>query len=114
MSQRLVTVMALLAAPFVFAAEAAASELIARKATSVKLEVSRDGSQALLSYKTNGRSWYVLAGGAIDARQPARGGRQVSFRLRRSTTRPPFAGSCTRTHPAVPELDVACAAGRTS
>jgi hypothetical protein len=111
---RLVTIMALLLVPFMITSEAFASELIARKAANVKLEVSRDGNSALLSYTTAGRRWFVRASGAINALTPTQSRKQVSFRIRRSTTRPPFAGTCTRTHPAVPELDAACAAGRTS
>jgi hypothetical protein len=105
---RLLAVVAL--AAVVFPAEAAASELIARKATNVRLEVSRDGRQALLSYRSNGRTWYVLAGGAINARHPAPGRHQVSFQLRRSTTRPRFKGGCTRIKVMVPDLVTACAA----
>jgi hypothetical protein len=92
-------------------AQAAASELIARKATKVRLQVSRNGKQALLSYRARGRTWYLLASGAINARQPTQGGRQVSFRLRRSTARPHFSGGCRHSRPAVPDLVVACTAG---
>jgi hypothetical protein len=88
--------MCLVAVPVLFASAAAASELIARKATNVKLEVSRSGSQALLSYTAAGRHWYVLASGAVNALTPSRGKKQVSFTLRRSTTRPAFKGSCGR------------------
>lgn len=84
--------------PLVLSSQAVASELIARKATNVKLEVSANGNQALLSYKANGRQWYVLAGGAINALTPTKGKKQVSFTLRRSTTRPAFKGSCGRLH----------------
>ena len=103
--------MCLVAVPFVFASTAAASELIARKATNVKLEVSANGGQALLSYRANGRTWYVLAKGAINARPPKPGGKQAAFTLRRSTTRPPFKGRCTRLQPALPVVVAACAAG---
>nr|MBA3717136.1 hypothetical protein [Actinomycetota bacterium] len=104
----------LLLAAVAFPAQAAASELIARKATNVKLEVTRDGQQALLSYRAQGRTWYVLAGGAINAKAPAAGKRQVSLTLRRSTTRPPFSGACTRAHLLVPELVTACATARSN
>ncbi len=86
--------MCLVGVPFVFASTAAASELIARKATHVKLAVSRNGSRALLSYTAAGRHWYVLASGALNALAPSRGKKQVSFKLKRSTTRPVFKGSC--------------------
>ena len=103
--------MCLVAVPFVFASTAAASELIARKATNVKLEVSANGGQALLSYRANGRTWYVLAKGGINARPPKLGGKQAAFTLRRSTNRPPFKGRCTRLQPALPVVVAACAAG---
>jgi hypothetical protein len=76
--------------------EAQASELIARNAANVKLQVSRNGQTALLSYRAQGRTWYVLASGAINAIAPTPNRRQVSFRLRRSTTRPRFQGACPR------------------
>ena len=94
-----------------FPTEAVASELIARNARNVKLEVSRNGSQALLSYRAQGRNWYVLAKGAINARPPRQGGKQVAFTLRRSTTRPPFKGACRRVQPTLPVLVTACTAG---
>lgn len=106
--------MALLLVPFVFASQALGSELIARNAKNVKLEVSRDGTSALLSYTANGRNWYVLASGAVNARQPKSGAKQVSFRLRRSTTRPAFAGGCSGARPDVPFLVTACSAGGSS
>src|SRR2546429_3123209 len=96
MYRRLMTVIGLVLVPFVLASQAMASELIARKATNVKLEVSRNGSQALLSYTAGGRSWYVLASGAINALTPTQSKQQVSFTLRRSTTRPAFRGVCAR------------------
>jgi hypothetical protein len=91
---RLTTVIGVVLVSFVLTSQAVASELIARKATNVKLEVSMNGSQALLSYKANGRNWYVLASGAINALTPTKGKQQVSFALRRSTTRPAFRGVC--------------------
>jgi hypothetical protein len=109
---RVVAVVALVAVAL--PAQAAASELIARKATNVRLEVSRNGKQALVSYRARGRTWYVLASGAINAKPPTPGGHQVSFRLRRSTSRPRFSGGCRRSHPAIPVLVRACAAGSSS
>jgi hypothetical protein len=109
---RLIAILALVAVAI--PAEAGASELIARTATKVKLQVSRDGQQALLSYRARGRTWYVLAGGAVNARQPAPNRRQVSFRLRRSATRLPFKGGCTHMQVAVPNLVTACATARSN
>jgi hypothetical protein len=109
---RLIAMVAL--AAVAFPAEAAASELIARKATNVRLQVSRNGKQALVSYRAKGRTWYVVAGGAINARQPTRGGHQVSFQLKRSATRPRFSGGCRHSHPALPNLVAVCTAGGSS
>ena len=61
-------------------ASASASELIARDATSVRLQVNAKG-QALIRYATKGKRVKLLAWGAIDARHPAPGVKQVSFRL---------------------------------
>src|SRR5690349_10704485 len=108
---RLAATVAAVFAAMVFAAEASASELIARKATNVKLEVSRNGMQALLSYTANGRRWYVLASGAINALAPTQSRKQVSFTLRRSTSRPAFTGSCGRYRARVRFLVTACSAG---
>src|SRR5919197_2705810 len=96
------------------APQAFGSELIARNATNVRLEVSADGNAALLSYRAHGRTWYVVARGAINAIPPTRGRRQVSFQLRRSTTRPPFEGGCRHFHLLIPMLVTDCAAGGSS
>lgn len=114
MSFRIPIFMALLLGAFAFASEAVASELIARNATGVHLQISPNGQNALLSYRANGRAWYVLAGGAANARPPAAGRKQVSFRLRRSTTPPTFKGSCKRLNAPVPKLVTACTAGKSS
>jgi hypothetical protein len=106
--------LAVLIGLFALASQASASELIARNATRVHLQVSPDGQSALLSYRVQGRTWYVLAGGAINARPPKAGGRQVSFRLGRSTTRPAFTGGCDRLKAPVPKLVTACTAGGSS
>jgi hypothetical protein len=106
---RLIAALAL--ATVAFPTEAVASELIARGATNVKLQVSRNGQQALLSYRAKGRQWYVLAKGAINAKPPIRGARQVAFQVRRSTTRPSFKGSCRRLKASVPLLVTGCSAG---
>jgi hypothetical protein len=69
-----------LAAIAAFPGTASASELIDRNAQNVKLAVNPKG-QALLTYRARGRTWRVLAWGAINAIPPTRGRRQVAFRL---------------------------------
>jgi hypothetical protein len=61
-------------------APAAASELIDRNAKNVKLAVNEQG-QALLTYQARGRTWRVLAWGAVDAIAPTPSRPQVKFRL---------------------------------
>src|SRR5688500_5218792 len=76
-----VVAVATVAAACAFAAgPAAASELIDRNATGINLQVNASG-QALLSYQARGRRWRVLAWGALNARSPAPGVRQVKLRL---------------------------------
>jgi hypothetical protein len=67
----------------VLAPPAAASQLIDRNATNVRLKVSRDG-KAMISYRAHGRPWDVLAWGAINARFPNPTIPQVQFRLDRA------------------------------
>jgi hypothetical protein len=62
------------------AAPANASELIARNATQVRLEVNRDG-KALLTYRSQRKVRRVLAWGAINAAASESGRRQVAFQL---------------------------------
>jgi hypothetical protein len=69
-----------IAATAAFPGTASASELIDRNAQNVKLAVNPKG-QALLTYRARGRTWRVLAWGAINAIPPTRGRRQVAFRL---------------------------------
>lgn len=64
----------------VIAAPASASQTIARNARGVHLAVNRSGV-ALLTYRADGRLHHTLAWGAINARTPARGTKQVRFRL---------------------------------
>ena len=52
-------------------AGAAASQLIARDARDVTLRVDARG-QALVGYRAKGKTWSVLAWGAINALQPDR------------------------------------------
>jgi hypothetical protein len=72
--------LAALAAIAAAPAPAAASQTIARNATSVHLAVNRNRI-ALITYRSEGRLHHTLAWGAINARTPKRGARQVSFRL---------------------------------
>jgi hypothetical protein len=62
------------------AGPAAASQLIDRDATGVKLAVNADG-EALVQYVVGGHVRRVLAWGAVNALPPARGGKQVAFSL---------------------------------
>ncbi|HVM16861.1 MAG TPA: hypothetical protein VM290_04725 [Gaiellaceae bacterium] len=62
------------------AGPAAASELIDRNASNVKLAVNAKG-EALLSYRVGGQTRRVLAWGAVDAIAPTRSRAQVKFRL---------------------------------
>jgi hypothetical protein len=59
------------------------SYLLARDASKLSLKVNRDGI-ALVTYRAGGRTWHVLAWGAINARHPTRGVPQVRFRIDRS------------------------------
>jgi len=63
-----------------FPAGASASELIDRNAQNVKLQVDRSG-QALVSYKSRGKQWHVLAWGAVNALPPQKGGSQVKLKI---------------------------------
>src|SRR5439155_17784714 len=86
-----VAVIAAAVAGLTWAGSAAASQLIDRDATGVKLAVNdRDAtgvklavnakSEALLTYRVGGHVRHVLAWGAIDARHPTSGKPQVRFR----------------------------------
>lgn len=77
--RRFFAVIGALAAVLAFAGPAAASELIDRNAAAVRLAVNAKG-EALLTYRTRGRTWHVLIWGAVDARQPTSGKPQVRFR----------------------------------
>jgi hypothetical protein len=76
---RRLIVLAALLLPIV-AGPAAASQLIDRNATRVKLAVNGRG-EALLTYTANGKLKHVLAWGAVNAVNPTSGGKQVAFRL---------------------------------
>jgi hypothetical protein len=62
------------------ASPAAASQLVDRNATGVKLAVNDEG-QALLTYRSRGRVWRVLAWGAVNAIPPTQSRAQVKLRL---------------------------------
>jgi hypothetical protein len=112
MTTRILTVVAVALGVFsLLGADASASELIARSAQHVSLDVSKNGQSALLSYTTRGRTWYVLASGAVNARAPVKGHKQVSFKLVRSTTRPAFRGTCGQYPAKLPFLVESCTAG---
>jgi hypothetical protein len=64
----------------VFPAGAYASQLLDRNAHGVRLEVDRSG-RAMVSYRSRGRQWHVLAWGAVNAVAPKSGARQVAFQL---------------------------------
>jgi hypothetical protein len=59
---------------------AAASQLIARDAKAVQLQVNSKGI-ALVSYRVGGRARHVLAWGAVNAIHPSEERRQVAFRV---------------------------------
>jgi hypothetical protein len=69
-------VLLLLAVP----ASAQASQLIDRNARGIRLEVNANG-QALITYRTGGRTRHVLAWGGLNAVPAAEGARQTRFRL---------------------------------
>ncbi|HEV3478774.1 MAG TPA: hypothetical protein VG144_04925, partial [Gaiellaceae bacterium] len=67
---RRVSVLAAVSAVAMVCSEAAAaSQLIDRNATNIRFKVSQDG-KAMISYRANGRSWDVLAWGAVNALHP--------------------------------------------
>jgi len=59
---------------------ATASELIARNASNVKLQVDAEG-QALLTYDAGGKHSNVLVWGAVNAIQPTTAREQVAFKI---------------------------------
>jgi len=73
-----IAVVSLAAAVVVAAAQG--SQLIDRNATAVRLQVDAKG-EAMLTYTVAGKVKHVLAWGAVNARPPARGGKQVAFEL---------------------------------
>jgi hypothetical protein len=90
------------------AGPAEASHLIARDATDVRLQVSRDG-KALVSYRARGASHNVLAWGAINANSSQSGRPQVEFLIDYSGPRS-IANACAPARPPVAWLVTACRA----
>jgi hypothetical protein len=98
------------AAALAAVAPADASQLIARNASDVTLEVDARGV-ALLRYVRGGRFRQVRAWGAVDARPPRVGGAQVSFHLVYSSGRSRLANVCgPYTGPRLRWLVAACTA----
>ncbi len=80
---RLLLVVCVVALSGVFASTASASQLIDRNVTKVRLSVNKAGI-AMVTYKKHGKTYHVLAKGAINARHPAKGIKQVEFKLDRA------------------------------
>ncbi len=107
--------MAVVAAALAAAGTASASQLIDRNATGVKIVVNAKG-EALITYHVGSRPRHVLLWGAINARTPAAGTRQVKFQVDYSggwkthkTTK--FSGSCgSYDGPALSNVVAACKA----
>jgi hypothetical protein len=79
-TRRLTLCLIAVVATLTLAPAAGASQLIARGATGVKLEVSSKGI-GLLTYKVGGRTRHVLAWGAVNAIHPTEDRKQVAFRV---------------------------------
>jgi hypothetical protein len=113
--RRLGVLGALVLGTCVLTAEAGASQLIARDATAVRLEVDRKGV-AHLTYLVGGKVRHVLAWGAVNAIHPDEKREQVEFRVDysggwASFGRPVWKGFrnvCTRVRVDLPYLVVAC------
>ena len=80
MPRRYLTVLGACALAAVAAPAASASELIARNASGVRLQVDAQG-RALLSYRAGGQARNVLAWGAVDAIEPTQSRPQLQFKL---------------------------------
>jgi hypothetical protein len=113
--RRLGVIVPLLALALGLAGTASAAQLIGRNATDVHLAVNGKG-EAMVSYRANGLLRHVLVWGAINARFPAPGTRQVEFNVdysggwkTRHTTA--FTGGCAPYDgPALPNVVAACKA----
>ena len=80
MHRRIILLSLVVLATAVLPTAAHASDLIDRDAKRVQLAVD-DKGRALLTYHARGKTWRVLAWGAVDAVAPTRSRPQVSFRL---------------------------------
>jgi hypothetical protein len=78
--KRTVALVTVLLAAAALPVAASASQMIDRNAKGVRLAVNAKGT-ALLTYRARGRVHHVLAWGAVNARVPTRGARQVAFRV---------------------------------
>ena len=78
--KRTATLLVLTTVALALTAEAQASDLIDRNATGVTLQVNGKG-EAMITYTAGGKLKHVLAWGAVNALPPARGHKQVSFKL---------------------------------
>jgi hypothetical protein len=83
MSFRLFLIACVVALSGAFASTASASQLIDRNVSNVRLGVNKAGI-AMVTYKKRGKTYHVLAKGAINARPPAKGIKQVAFKLDRA------------------------------
>src|SRR5262245_38738057 len=106
---------AVLVASLAVTGVASAAQLIARNATDVKIVANARG-EAMFTYRAGGKQRRVLVWGAVDARTPAPGTKQVEFEVdysggwhTRKTTK--FAGSCAAYDgPPLPNLVASCRA----
>jgi hypothetical protein len=78
--QRSLAVFAVLAVFAALPVAASASQMVDRNAKGARLAVNRSGV-ALVTYRSGGRLRHVLAWGAVNARTPTAGQRQVAFKL---------------------------------
>ena len=62
------------------ASPAGAAEIVTRNATQIHLATDNQG-RAMVSYYQRGRMWHVFYSGALNARPPARGTKQVKFHV---------------------------------
>jgi len=77
---RIVRVLLCSTAALACAAPAAASEIVTRNATRVRLATD-DGGRAMVTYRQRGRTWHTFVWGAVNARQPSRTVKQVNFKV---------------------------------
>jgi len=78
--KRTTTVLIMAAVALATTSTAGASQLIDRNASHVSLKVNAQG-EAMVTYSAAGKVKHVLAWGAVNALPPARGRKQVAFKL---------------------------------